>query len=178
MATPVFNFDKTIQSALYVAEKIESKDFHKIFKILYFADRGHLAKYGRTITGDTYIKMNAGPVPTKLFDIFKAVRGDSFFSADNLKEYFTVSGGYFINPEKKPDLKYLSETDISELDDSISKYGELSFGKLIEISHNTAWGAAKDNGEINIENMLREVGEDENYIAYISEFMNCQKSFC
>jgi len=42
MATPIFNFEKTIHAALYVAEKIKIKDFHKIFKILYFADREHL----------------------------------------------------------------------------------------------------------------------------------------
>ena len=73
MTTPIFNFEKTINSALYIAERIKIKDFHRVFKILYFADREHLSKYGRPITGDTYIKMSDGPVPTKLYDIFKRV---------------------------------------------------------------------------------------------------------
>jgi len=41
---------------------VQRKDFHKIFKIIYFADRQHLADWGRPITGDTYIAMEAGPV--------------------------------------------------------------------------------------------------------------------
>lgn len=55
MATPVFNSEKSLQAVLYIANRVERKDFHKIFKVLYFADREHLIKYGRPITGDTYI---------------------------------------------------------------------------------------------------------------------------
>jgi len=179
MATPIFDFDKTIQSALYVAERIKIKDFHRIFKILYFADRGHLSEYGRTITGETYIKKDFGPVPSNLFNIFKSLRkkGDVFFNGINMKEYFTVHGEYFIKPEKKPDLYYLSKSDVSELNKSISKYGKMLFGTLSAISHDIAWQYAKNDKELSIENILREVGEDEEYIAYISDFMNTQKAF-
>jgi len=177
MTTPIFNFEKTINSALYIAERIKIKDFHRVFKILYFADREHLSKYGRPITGDTYIKMSDGPVPTKLYDIFKAIRGDSFFPAGSLNEYFIINGWYFIKPNKKPNLKLLSKTDISELDNSISKYGELPHESLSEISHNTAWKLAEDNRGMAIENILREMGDDEEYISYITENINCQKEF-
>lgn len=176
MTTPIFDLEKTIQSALYVAEKIKVKDLHRIFKILYFADREHLSKYGRPITGDTYIKMERGPVPTKLYDIFKAIRGDSFFTAGNLKEYFTIHGRYFVKPEKKPNLRYLSKTDISELDDSMLKYGELPHENLSKISHNAAWEYAEYSGEMAIENILREAGDDEEYISYITENINFQKA--
>jgi uncharacterized phage-associated protein len=174
MTTPVFNFDKTINSALYVAEKIRIKDFHRIFKILYFADREHLSKYGRPITGDTYIKMEAGPVPSNLYNIFKSVRGDGI-PYDHLNEYFSVYDEKLIKPEKEPDLRFLSKTDVSELDESISKYGELSFNELTKKSHDIAWNSAKKHGKIEVENILREAGEDEDYVSYISDFMNCQR---
>ena len=176
MTTPIFDFDKTIQSALYVTEKIKAKDFHKIFKILYFADRGHLTKYGRTITGETYIKMAMGPVPTNLYNIFKTIKNNKSFHGKNMKEYFTVHNEYLVKPEKSPDLRYLSETDVSELDKSISEYGEMSLGILTATSHDLAWKYAKNNKEIAIENILREVGEDEEYISFISENINCQKA--
>jgi len=178
MTTPVFNFEKTINAALYIAENVDSKDFHKIFKILYFADRAHLMTYGRPITGDTYIKMPDGPVPSKLFDIFKAVRGDSYFPAGDLKEYFSVDNRYYIKPKKAPDLRYLSKTDITELDEAISKYGILSFGELKNLSHDIAWETTRNNGEIAIEDIMREAGADEEYISYISEFMILQKMCC
>ena len=176
MTTPIFNFEKTIHSALYVAERIRIKDFHKIFKILYFADREHLSKYGRPITGDTYIKMPKGPVPSKLFDMFKSMRDNKLFQRKNMKEYFTVYDEYFINIEKKADLRFLSKTDTAELDKSISKYGTMPFGLLTAISHDIAWEYAKENKEIAIENILREAGEDEGYISYITETINCQKA--
>ena len=69
MTTPVFNPEKSLQAVLYVANRLERKDFHKIFKVLYFADREHLTKYGRPITGDTYVAMEYGPVPSMIYDI-------------------------------------------------------------------------------------------------------------
>ena len=59
-----FNENKTIHAVLYIAERLKRKDFHKLFKILYFSDREHLNVYGRTITGDTYIAMADGSVPS------------------------------------------------------------------------------------------------------------------
>jgi len=176
MTTPVFDFDKTVHSAMYVAEKLDVKDFHRIFKILYFADREHLKKYGRTVTGDTYIKMVKGPVPTTLYNIFKSIKNNKLFQNRDMKEFFTVYGEYFIKLEKKPDLKYLSKTDVTELDKSIAKYGKMQFGILSAISHGLAWEYAKENKEISIENILREVGEDEGYISYVTESINCQKA--
>jgi hypothetical protein len=66
-----FNESKTLNAVLYIVNKIERKDFHKIFKILYFADRNHFADYGRPISGDNYIKMEDGPVPSNLYDILQ-----------------------------------------------------------------------------------------------------------
>jgi hypothetical protein len=119
--------------------------------------------------------MNDGPVPSKLFDIFKAVRGDSFFPAGTLTEYFSVNNRYYIKPEKAPDLDFLSKTDITELDNAISKYGMLSFEMLKNLSHDIAWETAKNNGEIAIEDIMRETGTNENFISYISDFMTLQK---
>lgn len=45
-----FNEMKMVNAVLYNVDKLKRKDFHKIFKILYFADRDHLAKYGRSVT--------------------------------------------------------------------------------------------------------------------------------
>jgi uncharacterized phage-associated protein len=86
-----FNESKTINAVLYIVGKIERKDFNKIFKILYFSDRELFADYGRTISGDHYIAMSSGPVPSNLYDIFKSVRGDGFFK-DNGRflQYFDV----------------------------------------------------------------------------------------
>ena len=52
ITTPVFDIDKAINVVLYVANRLPRKDFHKIFKVIYFADKAHLSEWGRTISGD------------------------------------------------------------------------------------------------------------------------------
>jgi len=178
MSTPIFNLEKSLQVVLYVANNLQRKDFHKIFKIIYFADREHLSKYGRPITGDTYIAMKDGPVPSKIDDIFKAVRGDSFFAFD-AKEYaklFSVQGWYFILPNTEANLDYLSQSDVEELNDALNKYGLMSWDEVREKSHDFAWRATPSNRQISIDNIMRENGEDENYIEYITEHIALQKS--
>ena len=52
------NTTKMLNSILFVLDGLGGKcDFHKIFKILYFADQKHLTYYGVPITGDFYIAM-------------------------------------------------------------------------------------------------------------------------
>lgn len=76
----LFKYDKAVNSLLYSLHQLGGKtDMHKLCKILYFADQRHLSQYGRSITGDTYIAMKFGPVPSCVDDILKALRGDSFF---------------------------------------------------------------------------------------------------
>ena len=165
-----FNEIKTVHAVLYVAGKLKRKDFHKIFKILYFADREHLNKYGRTITGDRYIAMSDGPVPSNLYDIFKSVRGDGFYKDDGtFSQYFSVVDWDLIKPIQLPDLSELSKTDVETIDNTLSLYGDLSWDEVKKKSHDYAWKATSLNREIDFANMIREAGGDDDYIEYIRE---------
>ena len=166
-----FDVEKAIQSVLYIANRLQRKDFHKIFKILYFSDRNHLAKYTRSITGDTYIAMKDGPAPSNIYDIFKAMRGDGFF-ADSVKQFtedFQVVNYNFIKPLKDADLDYLSISDVEEIDDSLNKYGNLTWDEVREKSHDYAWRNTAQGHPISIKNMLLEKGENSDYIDFVEE---------
>lgn len=179
MPRSIFRKDVALQAILYIAQNIERKDIHKICKILYFADREHLSKYGRSITGDVYIAMAYGPVPSKVEDIFKAVRGDSYFSdcASDLKEYFDFKNRYIIEPKKKADLDYLSGTDIECLDNAIALCKDMTFGQLTDLSHDLAWNNTKKDRAISVKDILREAGDDEEYAEYISSKLKMETSF-
>lgn len=175
-----FRKDVSIQAILYVAQRIgKRKDIHKICKILYFADQEHLSRYGRSITGDTYIAMTYGPVPSKIEDIFKAVRGDSFFSdfANEIKLYFDFKNKYCLDIKKEADLDYLSESDIECLDHAISKCKDLSFGELTELSHDIAWNNTKRDRAMSVKDILREVGDIEDYANYIAYKLKEEEAF-
>ncbi|MBQ9639139.1 MAG: SocA family protein [Bacteroidales bacterium] len=171
-----FNLNKSLQAVLYVANRLVRKDFHKIFKVLYFADRNHLSKYGRSITGDTYIAMTDGPVPSNIYDIFKSVRGDGFFSkrAADFTTLFRVVDWNFIFPEAEADISQLSESDVEELDDSLRLYGSLSWDEVREKSHDYAWRSTARDYPISVENMIMETGDSKEYAEYVASLISAQ----
>jgi uncharacterized phage-associated protein len=73
-----FDIEKGIESVLYIIENGAQPTFHHISKVMYFADKEHLEKYGRFICGDSYVAMKHGPVPSGIYDLLKSVRGDLF----------------------------------------------------------------------------------------------------
>lgn len=165
----LFNLDKAIQSVLYVSNRLQRRDFHKIFKVVYFADRNHLSDYGRMITGDTYIAMNDGPVPSNMYDIFKGLRGDGFFYEEAMifSKYFEIVNWNFVNPKMDADLSLLSESDIEYLNDSIHKYGDLTWDEVREKSHDYAWRNTVKDRPISIKDLLLEKGDSDEYIEFV-----------
>ncbi|MDR1342827.1 MAG: SocA family protein [Prevotellaceae bacterium] len=176
MTTPIFNAKKAVEATLFVANRVENKDFHKIVKILYFADRDHLAAYGRVITGDTYIKMENGPVPTRIYDGLKALRCEN--ATGLLSGVSTIgSDKYHIKPLRDYNPRLISPSDVEKLSEAIARYGGLSFNQLTQISHAYAWNAAIDDKPIALEDIMREAGiDDEGYIAHITENINASKA--
>lgn len=175
----LFNKESSINAILYVIQSFGQVDIHKICKILYYADQQHLAKYGRQITGDTYIHMPYGPVPSNIEDIFKALRGESYFAdqVEDLKDVIVFVNRYTVTSSQKPDMDELSETDVECLDAAIAKCGPLDFASLTEQSHGLAWSLSGNGEEIGLDNILREVGESEAYIDYIQQKRQAQMSF-
>lgn len=165
-----FDVNKAVNAILFITTRVKRKDFHKIFKILYFADRDHFSEFGRPITGDAYSAMDDGPVPSKIYDILKSVRGDSYFKDDGtFSKQFEIHDDFLIRPLKDPDLTFLSETDIQCLTKSIEAYGQLSYDELKEKSHDYAWRNTAKNARISFENILRETGEEEEFVSFIRE---------
>ncbi len=70
----VFDEDVAIEVILYIANRVPHPTFHLIFKIMYFADKAHLERYGRFICGDSYVAMRNGPVPSVTYDMLKGIR--------------------------------------------------------------------------------------------------------
>src|SRR5690606_4362468 len=69
-----FNRAAALEAILYLAANSRDATLHRVFKLLYFAEKQHLEKYGRMITGDAYKAMEYGPVPSKSYDLTKMAR--------------------------------------------------------------------------------------------------------
>lgn len=166
-----FNEEKAISAVLHIAHELKARGkkigFHKIFKILYFADREHLATWGRPITGDYFVAMKDGPVPSAIYDIFKSIRGDNFFvPKDTYTQYFEVFS-HWVTPKQEPDLDVLSETNLDSINKSIEENVHLTFNELVRKSHGRAWETAIKNQKISYKRMAQEAGANSEMIAYI-----------
>ena len=166
-----FDKEKSLNALLYVANRVQRKDFHKIFKIIYFADRQHLADWGRPITGDTYIAMEAGPVPSRLYDMLKIVRGDSYLpDMEGLSKYFQVENWMYVRPLQDADLNKLSASEQEAMSEAIEKYATLSYDEIKEKSHDVAWRCTARDFSISWDNIAREAGLDEVEVACLREY--------
>jgi uncharacterized phage-associated protein len=95
MSSQRFRFDpeKALNLVLYVAGEVPQATFHTISKVIYFADKLHLQRYGRLICGDSYVAMKHGLVPSEIYDMMKDVRGDGCSEQwHTAREAFQVTG--------------------------------------------------------------------------------------
>lgn len=164
------NVEKTLNSVLFILEKLGGKsDFHKLFKILYFADQKHLARYGMPVSGDYYIAMKDGPVPSRVYDVLKYLRNDEsvwYTISPDCHKFFEVRGNHYVFAKEKPNLDELAQSDVECLLESINENKNLSFDALRQKSHKTAWDAAK-NDEMNVVDIAREGGANDEMLKYI-----------
>lgn len=178
-----FDQEKAVSAILYISKRlIEAEgnikpDFHKIFKILYFADQKHLADYGRPIIGDHYIAMEHGPVPSNIYDILKAVRGDSFFcDISDFDKYFDVRG-HLVYPKQSPDVDVFSESDLECIDESIQENQYIDFQELKKKSHDKAYCKATEDDKISFQTMAEVAGADEEILAYMQSISENERIF-
>ena len=130
-----FDLRKATEVLLYIASQVP--DTYKALKVLYFADKEHLARYGRLICGDSYVAMKHGPVPSGTYDLVKSSRVDGICSQELLRSAsgaFTVDGNE-IKVLRLANEDLLSDSDIECLEWAIKQYGQLSFSALKRISH-------------------------------------------
>ncbi len=164
----------TVHSLLYILDKIEGgADFHKVFKILYFAERKHLSRYGSLITENEYVAMNNGPVPSMAYDILKSLRGSGLMVKyrDSFSPYFELTGEYHVKAKVKADLDEFSKSELLCLDESIEENLSKSFLTLTDESHDYAWSSANRNCEMSVFKIAKSGGANHEMIGYIKDTM-------
>jgi uncharacterized phage-associated protein len=125
----------------------------KAVKLVYFADRMHLLRFGRPIVGGTYYCLDKGPVPSEALDAINAaeawagnrdapVRNELVSELDR-KLVLQRTGLQIhrrIAAKAKPDRDVFSESELQVLSQVARELGRLSVGSLILMSHaHEAW---------------------------------------
>jgi uncharacterized phage-associated protein len=168
-----FDAEKAVEVILYIAQRLpkSSQTFYYVLKMLYFADKAHLQKYGRFICGDHYIAMKSGPVPSGSYDLVNEVRGKSWLLfADHVRNAFDVRPDNTVVPLRDPDLDLLSKSDMEYLDKSIAENGHLTFTQLRDKSHDQAYEAADANDTIPFEEILAMLPNGKAVLEHIHRY--------
>jgi len=134
-----FQPEKVIASIGYLVQQTGA-DLYSVMKMIYLADKAHLSRYGRTITGDMYTAMSKGPVPERAYNLCKYVRGDRerFDPMPDAKHYLDLVDNNF-DLLVAPDLEELSESDVEALNEVAAIHRRGGWKAVFDASHDAAW---------------------------------------
>lgn len=106
-------------------------------KLVFFADRYHLRKYGRPITGDTYLAMNYGPVPSSTKDLAYLSDFLSNHERSYAETYLQQSAmdAHSFESKAEPETRVFSQTDVEALTFAWSQFGRFDQFALADITH-------------------------------------------
>jgi hypothetical protein len=160
------NYQKAVEAVLYILSqfKEEGLNTYNLLKMIFAADKYHLNKYGRPVTGDTYIKMNYGTVPSVIYEYIKQDPMALSTIADKECPFFNKEHNTFPKREYKPE--FLSESDEEALNYGKKEYENLTFNQVKEKNHDEkCWVETGMNMPVDFELMI----DDEEIINDLKE---------
>jgi uncharacterized phage-associated protein len=153
-----FDFEKASAALLYLASRnLPAFDKGKACKLLYLADKLHLVRYGRPITGDRYWALEHGPVPSAVLNLIndvekKQLSGQGVQALAEALELDRTFENPRFRARQKPNMDLLSKSDVDVLDRVADSFGSKTFAELRALTHETvayqrAWtGKPADKG--------------------------------
>jgi uncharacterized phage-associated protein len=131
-----FEWEKALAALAYLASKnLPEFDKYKSCKLLFLADKYHLVKYARPITGDEYFAVPYGPIPSSVLDrlnLFEQGKDDSLAAVFELDKRYMYPR---YTAKIQSDFSVLSQSDIMALDRIAELFGQKSFPELKAITH-------------------------------------------
>lgn len=162
----------TINALLYIINKIGSTiDIRVVYKILYFGERDHLAKYGSSITEDNFLALSKGPVPQLARGIIQSFsdKGAIAYRNSEFTEYFNRDKKFHFSGKKEFDEDELSLSALKSLDLAITQYQDFDFESISKLSHDGAWKNTPLNKSISFFDIAKEGGASKDHIDYMFE---------
>ena len=131
-----FDFKKATQALNYLAMNFGGKiNKMQAIKLIYFADRYHLRKYGRPVTNDEYVAMEYGSVGSKTKDIAENTTFLDKIESEYSERYIKKPDQYYIQSINEVDMDVFSDSDTEALDFAINNLRRFDQYDLAKISH-------------------------------------------
>lgn len=135
---------------LFFAGKIKNGTLGKLkmMKLLYFLDFDYFEKYGKSISGDEYLRYDLGPVPKMAKRILEKMDGKDI-KITKKKIGLGYNDQQLIEPLKDFDMNLFSKEELSMMQDIAGKWEKFSGTEMKIASHGEApWIATKPNDVI------------------------------
>ena len=132
---------------LFFAKKVQNGTLGKLkmMKLMYFLDFDFFEKYGKSITGDSYLRFENGPVPQMAEKILKEMNGKEIKITKR-----KVANGYndqqHIEALKDFDMNVFTKEELVMLEEVADRWEKFSGSEMKTASHGEApWIATKPN---------------------------------
>jgi len=130
-----FDLDRTVAAIAYLASKnLPGLTKYKLCKLLFIADKYHLVRYGRPITGDRYTALQYGPVPSKTLNLLNTLETGRAAPLAPLVELDYTYKYPHLRAKTTVD-ESLSISDKEALDHTVEHFGSKTFEELKAITH-------------------------------------------
>lgn len=133
------DLDKAREAIAYLASKSPNVDVYRACKLLFLADKCHLVRYGRTITGDRYFALDHGPAPNRILGRLKLFLDEP--DSPWLSSALTIDATFRyprFRPNEPLDFDNLSQSDFEALDETVARHGSKTFDELKVLTHEMA----------------------------------------
>ena len=167
--------EKLTEIVLYILNKTKGLDYYHVFKIIYFANVAHLAKYGIPMVSDEFCALPDGPVPSVLYN---CIKDDPHCDKElhdmllNALDKGTDDAYYMLVAKRPADTDYLSKSELEALDKSIIQNAGLPYGELRAKSHGKEWQRAfsqQGRKVMDIAGMAKDAMASDDMIEYIKD---------
>ena len=144
------NEKKYKNAILFFAKKTQNGTLGKlkIKKLLYYLDFDFFEKYGKSVTGDEYLRFEHGPVPRMAEKILKQMEGKEIkITRRKIKE--GLNDQQHIEALKDFDLSVFSKEELVMLDDIAGKWEKFTGTEMKMATHGEApWISTEPDGVI------------------------------
>lgn len=141
----------------------------RLIKLLYFADRDCILKFGHPICGGKYVSMKHGPV---LSDLYNIITNNLWTESQGFwEEHFANSGPRDIELIREPKPQKLSRAQISALQGVFERLKDLSDWQIRDLGHELPEyeDPGKSSLPIPVKRILTVEGKSEQQIKDVAE---------
>lgn len=140
------NHKRILEATLFLIQQGEKKSRpvtqYEIVKSLFLADVAHLERYGRPVTFDNYHALAFGPVPEAAYDMLKPDYVPSPYPNEAWPPWRREPAGkkafFHPKPEREPNVRALSRSDVTALSAALDEVRALGFGGVKDKTHENA----------------------------------------